>query len=96
MILALPFPLVSPIAIDIGPIKIYWYGLAYVMGTLFAWWYGRSLLKKFPNGVSLENLDDTVVWILISAIVGGRLGYILFYDPFMIIQNPLEILMLSC
>ncbi len=93
MILALPFPLVSPIAIDIGPIKIYWYGLAYVMGTLFAWWYGRSLLKKFPNGVSLENLDDTVVWILISAIVGGRLGYILFYDPFMIIQNPLEILM---
>lgn len=93
MTLVLPFPMIHPVAIALGPLKIYWYGLAYVIGTLMAWGYGRILLKKFPNGVSQENLDDTVIWILLSAIIGGRLGYVCFYHSSLILQNPLELFM---
>lgn len=89
----LPFSMINPVAIAIGPLKIHWYGLAYVIGTLLAWGYGRALLRKFPNGITQQNLDDAVIWILLSAIIGGRLGYICFYHPGLILENPWEILM---
>lgn len=93
MFLSLPFPLINPIAVSIGPVKIYWYGLAYVIGTMLAWSYGKFLVKKYPNGIAPENIDDAVVWMLMSAVIGGRVGYICFYEPAMIFQNPLEMFM---
>ncbi|WP_032113692.1 prolipoprotein diacylglyceryl transferase [Candidatus Paracaedibacter symbiosus] len=92
MFLTLPFPMIDPIAISVGSFKVYWYGLAYVVGTLLAWSYGNSLLKKHPTGLKQENFDDGIVWILLSAVIGGRIGYIFFYDPSMIIHHPLEAL----
>lgn len=91
--LALPFPLIDPVAIAFGPLQIYWYGLAYVIGTLGAWWWARHLLTAFPNGITHQNIDDTVIWLLLSAIIGGRIGYVLFYQPSILTQHPLEIFM---
>lgn len=93
MLLSLPFPMINPVAVSIGSFKIYWYGLAYVIGTLLAWWYGKLLIKKHPNGLAPENIDDAVVWMLMSAVIGGRIGYVCFYDPVMILHNPLEMFM---
>lgn len=93
MILSLPFPLIDPVAVSIGSFKIYWYGLAYVIGTMIAWSYGKLLIRKYPNGLVQENIDDAVVWMLLSAVIGGRLGYVCFYDPAIIFHNPLEVFM---
>lgn len=89
----IPFPVIDPVFIHIGPLKVYWYGIAYVVGTLVAWWYGKRLLRSFPNGLQEKHLDDVIMWILFSAVIGGRIGYVLFYNPSLIIENPLEIFM---
>lgn len=93
MFLAIPFPLIDPVAISVGSFKIHWYGLAYVIGTILAWSYGKFLIKKYPNGIATENIDDAVVWMLMSAVIGGRIGYVCFYEPSLFIYNPLEIFM---
>ena len=95
---ALPFPNISPVLIELGPLQIHWYGIAYVIGILFAWWYSRRLVsnaKFWKNGkspVSPEDLDDFLTWAVIGIIVGGRLGYIFFYDFAAFIENPIRII----
>ncbi len=95
---ALTFPNIDPVIFTLGPLQIHWYGLAYVVGILFAWWYSRKLVtnkdlwagKKPP--LTSEDLDDFLTWAVIGIIVGGRLGYILFYDFAAFIQNPFRII----
>lgn len=95
---ALPFPNIDPVIVQIGPLGIHWYGLGYVVGILFAWWYAKRLVttpRLWPNGVlpmKPEDIDDFLVWAAVGVVLGGRTGYILFYDLSRYIANPLDIL----
>lgn len=95
---ALPFPDIDPVLISIGPLAIHWYGLGYVVGILFAWWYSRKLAstpRLWANdtpAMTPEHLDDFVVWAAVGVVAGGRIGYILFYDFARYIANPLDML----
>src|SRR5690606_6094467 len=94
---ALPFPAIDPVIVRIGPVAIHWYGVGYVVGILFAWWYGKRLVadaRLWPNNkpaMRPVDLDDFVVWAALGIILGGRLGYVVFYDLPRYVQNPLEI-----
>ena len=93
---ALAFPDINPIALSIGPLSVHWYGIGYVVGILFAWWWARKLVSKpalWPDNnppITVADLDDFVVWITLGVVLGGRIGYILFYDFAAIIANPLR------
>ena len=84
--------MIDPIALQLGPISIHWYGLAYVVGIVGAWQYILTLLPRFP-GIERRHIDDFIPWIVGGIIVGGRLGYVLFYKPDYYLHHPLEILM---
>lgn len=94
---ALPFPSIDPVLIQIGPLAIHWYGLGYVVGILFAWWYSKRLVstpRLWANDTSPmkpEDLDDFLVWAAVGVVAGGRIGYILFYDLPKYLANPLDI-----
>lgn len=87
----LAFPNINPIAFEIGPLTIKWYGLAYMIGIFLAWKVASLLLKKYPNGVTTKTLDDSIFWLIIGIVVGGRLGHVLFYSPHLFWTDPLEI-----
>ena len=97
--LTIAFPVFDPIAISFGPIVIRWYALAYIGGIVLGWIYARSLVKKErlwggPVPITLLQLDDFILWVTIGIIVGGRTGYVLFYNPVFFIQHPAEIFQL--
>src|SRR3954464_1265550 len=97
--LAIAFPVFDPIAISIGPIAIRWYALAYIGGIVLGWIYARSLLKNEklwggPAPITLLQLDDFILWVTIGIIVGGRTGYVLFYNPSFFFAHPAEIFQL--
>ena len=93
----LPFPDIDPVIVQIGPLAIHWYGLGYVLGILFAWWYSKRLVtnpRLWPTGVKPmrpEDIDDFLARAAIGVVLGGRVGYILFYDLARYIANPLDI-----
>lgn len=95
---AIPFPNIDPIAIRIGPLAIHWYGLAYVVGILFGWWYAKRLIvngRLWPQGAAPmrpQDIDDFLLWAAVGIVVGGRVGYILFYDLPRYAANPLDVL----
>ncbi|WP_353644947.1 prolipoprotein diacylglyceryl transferase [Mesorhizobium sp. WSM2239] len=95
---ALPFPNIDPVIVQIGPLAIHWYGLAYIVGILFAYWYAKRLVtnsRLWAGGelpMKPEDLDDFLVWAAIGVVVGGRVGYILFYDFARYLANPLDML----
>ncbi|PZU90279.1 MAG: prolipoprotein diacylglyceryl transferase [Shinella sp.] len=92
----LTFPAIDPIAFSIGPLAIHWYGLAYVCGIMLGWAVARSLVrneKLWPGNTSpctVAHLDDFLVWVAIGIVVGGRLGYIFFYDMPSVIADPIR------
>ena len=85
----------DPVLIDLGIIKIHWYSLAYVFGILIGWWYGRLIITKKIHGSDqenyLKNFDDLISYIIIGVIVGGRLGYVIFYNLTFFLNKPIEI-----
>jgi phosphatidylglycerol:prolipoprotein diacylglycerol transferase len=97
--LTIAFPVFDPVAISIGPIAIRWYALAYIGGIVLGWIYARSLVKKErlwggPAPITPVQLDDFILWVTIGIILGGRTGYVLFYNPAYFVQHPAEILQL--
>ena len=97
--LTIAFPVFDPVAFSIGWFVIRWYALAYIGGIVLGWIYARSLVKKErlwggPAPITLVQLDDFILWVTIGIIVGGRTGYVLFYNPALFIQHPAEILQL--
>jgi phosphatidylglycerol---prolipoprotein diacylglyceryl transferase len=95
--LVIPFPIIDPIAISIGPLALRWYGLAYVAGLLGGWLYARWLVQRDAMWGILARpkpveLDDMLVWVAIGVVAGGRLGYVLFYDLESYLAEPLQIL----
>ena len=89
--LSISFPNLSPEIFSIGGFSIKWYGLAYVVSILMGWKYVSIISKNSPAIVSKKNIDDLVVWITLGIIIGGRLGYALFYQPMEYLQNPIKI-----
>jgi phosphatidylglycerol:prolipoprotein diacylglycerol transferase len=91
------FPVFDPVAIAIGPIVIRWYALAYIFGIVLGWLYARALLKTErlwdgPAPMTLVQLDDFILWVTVGIILGGRTGYVLFYNFAFFVQHPVEIL----
>ena len=85
----------DPVAFSLGPVMVRWYGLAYLAGFLLGWWYAVHLVRSYPLAVKAEHIDDSfLTWIVIGVIVGGRLGYVVFYNPEYYIMQPWQILYL--
>src|SRR5437868_1982110 len=94
--LTIAFPVFDPIAISIGPIAIRWYALAYIGGIVLGWLYARALIKNErlwggPAPITPPQLDDFILWVTVGIILGGRTGYVLFYNLPFFIQHPAEI-----
>lgn len=95
-LLVLPFPPISPIIVEFGPVAIRWYGLAYVAGLVFGWWYirrmvGRDRLWGAVPRPAADSIDDLLVWMTFGVVLGGRIGYILFYNFHAYLEHPLEV-----
>ena len=97
--LAITFPVFDPIAISLGPIAIRWYALAYIGGIVLGWIYARALIKNErlwggPAPISLVQMDDFILWVTVGIILGGRTGYVLFYNLPFFMQHPGAIFLL--
>lgn len=97
-LLAIPFPDINPVALEIGPVAIKWYGLAYMAGLLLGWYYIRRLLSEthlWPRGkppFEPNRTDDLLLYMTIGVVLGGRLGFILLYEPAYYFAHPADIL----
>ena len=88
----IPFPAIDPVAISIGPFAIRWYALAYIVGLLIGWRYCLGLAGRPPHLVGRQDVDDFLVWATLGVVLGGRIGYVLFYKPGYYIYHPIEAL----
>jgi phosphatidylglycerol:prolipoprotein diacylglycerol transferase len=96
---ALPFPVIDPVLISIGPFAIRWYALSYIAGILLGWLYARAIIRneRLWGGqppLTVADFDDFVLWVTLGIIIGGRTGYVLFYNLPYFIENPGQILQL--
>jgi len=95
-LLVIPYPVIDPVALQIGPVSIRWYGLAYMAGILLGWLYGRYLVSR-PElwggkpAMTVPQADDFLLWITLGIVLGGRLGFVLFYEPSYFWEHPAEI-----
>src|SRR3954466_13675632 len=90
-LLLLPYPDIKPEIFSIGPFAIRWYALAYIAGLVIGWQIMRRVCQQPPKVLSPEKIDDFLLWAALGVILGGRLGYVLFYKPGFFLQNPLQI-----
>ena len=95
----IPFPAFDPVLVHLGPLAIRWYALAYIFGILLGWAYARALIrnKALWGGrapLTVADFDDFVLWVTLGIILGGRLGYVLFYNLPYFLAHPLDILQL--
>ncbi|RDJ25291.1 prolipoprotein diacylglyceryl transferase [Bosea caraganae] len=96
-VFAIPFPVINPVALELGPLTVKWYGLAYVAGLLGGWWYSRQLVsaealwggRPRPKA---EELDDMLLFVALGVVLGGRLGFVLFYDLQRYLARPQDII----
>lgn len=90
----LTYPAIDPVALALGPLKVHWYGLMYLVGFAAAWALGRwrAARSHYSQVWSAEMVDDLIFYGVIGTIAGGRLGYMLFYGQAQIIENPLNLL----
>lgn len=90
----LSYPHIDPIAIQLGPIAIRWYALAYITGLTLGWLYIKRLVRFPPHAMREIDVDDFLVWATLGVVLGGRLGYVVFYKPAYYFSHPLEIVQL--
>jgi phosphatidylglycerol:prolipoprotein diacylglycerol transferase len=88
---SIPYPNIDPIALQIGPLSIRWYGIAYVVGILLAWYCCHVLARKNYFKISTKDIGDFIPWGTLGVVVGGRLGQVLFYNLDYYWHHPLEI-----
>jgi phosphatidylglycerol:prolipoprotein diacylglycerol transferase len=94
LLLTIPYPRIDPTAFAIGPFAVRWYALAYVAGLVFAWWHVRSIVAARPAGKRImepKDVDDLLFWATFGVVLGGRLGYVLFYKPGYYIEHLDEV-----
>ena len=85
------YPDISPIMFELGPLVIRWYSMAYLVGLLLGWWWVNRLVKKYDLKLTVQNVEDLVFYCTLGIILGGRLGYVLFYGEGMLRENWLEV-----
>lgn len=91
------FPEFDPVLIQLGPVPIRWYALAYIFGLILGWRYCVGLIRNTkiwgtrPAPITEPQMDDFILWLALGVILGGRLGYVLFYSPQILIEDPLEV-----
>jgi len=95
-LLSIAFPNFNPVAFSIWRFKVRWYALAYIGGIVLGWIYARALIKneklwRGPAPISLPQMDDFILWVTVGIILGGRAGYVLFYNPILFLHHPAEI-----
>jgi phosphatidylglycerol:prolipoprotein diacylglycerol transferase len=96
----IPFPAFDPVLVHLGPLAIRWYALAYIVGILLGWVYARAIIgsgRLWAGGkapLTLAQFDDFVLWVTLGIILGGRTGYVLFYNLPHFAAHPLEIFQL--
>ena len=83
----LNYPQIDPVALSLGSLNIHWYGLMYLVGFLGAWLLGRYRAKR--NGWSNDQIDDLIFYAAMGVVLGGRIGYVLFYNFPVFIDNPI-------
>lgn len=92
-------PNFDPVALQLGPVSIHWYGLMYVFGFLGVYILGNYRIKKYPHAISgdwnSDQISDLIFYGAIGAVLGGRLGYVLFYKPAEYFANPIDIFMVN-
>ncbi len=88
---AIILPKFDPIMVSIGPLDLRWYSLAYLVGLIFAWWYVRRQVRAPGSAMSQTHVDDFLFWGTLGVILGGRFGYVLFYNFSFYSQNPMDI-----
>jgi phosphatidylglycerol:prolipoprotein diacylglycerol transferase len=89
--MALAYPEIDPVLVRLGPIAIRWYAIAYMAGLIGGWRYLQFLVKRPPQPMTGKQVDDFLVWATFGVVLGGRLGYVLFYKPLDYLHNPEEI-----
>ncbi len=86
----------DPIFINLGPLEIRWYSMAYIIGILMGWWLGKKLFRKkaeiLNQDINSKIFDDLITIIIFAIILGGRIGYVMFYNLSFYIDNPLNII----
>jgi phosphatidylglycerol:prolipoprotein diacylglycerol transferase len=92
----LPYPHINPVLVSIGPFAVRWYALAYIFGIIVGWFYARAIIASpklwgGPAPISLIDFDDFIIWITLGIILGGRIGYVLFYNLPHFAAHPAEI-----
>lgn len=87
-----PFPNIDPVAVHLGPLAVRWYSLAYLVGILLGWWLVKKEHARLPiTGLTKKAFDDMVVWAVVGIVLGGRLGYVLFYNTEYYFSHPSQI-----
>ena len=84
-------PQFDPVALQLGPLAIRWYALSYIVGFVLFMWLGRYRIKKGDTPFTVEMLDDFLTWGVLGVILGGRLGFVLFYQPEYYLAHPADI-----
>lgn len=88
---ALPFPEIDPVLFAIGPFAVRWYALAYIAGLVLGWRYMRAIAPGLGGKVNAQAIDDFLVWATLGVVLGGRAGYVIFYQFGYFLENPLQI-----
>jgi phosphatidylglycerol:prolipoprotein diacylglycerol transferase len=87
----LTYPNIDPVALHIGPLKVHWYGIMYLIGFGAAWWLGQRRANRPDSGWTGQQISDLIFYGALGAVLGGRIGYVLFYDFPVFLAEPLRI-----
>ena len=88
----IPYPNIDPVALSLGPLKVHWYGLMYLAGFIGAWFYGTQRTKRADLNWTRKQVEDVIFYGAMGVILGGRLGYTLFYGFSGFLENPFSLL----
>ena len=82
------YPVIDPVAVELGPLKVHWYGLTYLAGLAFAWWLATRRSARPDTPVQRQHVDDLIFYAAVGIVVGGRLGYVVFYGWERLLADP--------
>ncbi len=85
----LTYPNIDPVALSLGPVKIHWYGIMYLIAFTLAWWLGRRRAQQPNSGWKAEQIEDLIFYGALGVVLGARIGYVLFYNFSAFLDNPL-------
>ena len=91
MLPVLVFPQFNPVMVQLGPFAIRWYAIAYIAGLVIGWRIARRLVQRAPAVATALQVDDFLTWATLGVVIGGRIGYVLFYQPTRFFAEPLQI-----